>query len=543
MVSIPSPIRSLSLSPSSTITCTVGLASCKIFNVESRSPIHSVPLPPRTYCLTCAFVADGAGIVIGTKEGKVLVVDVASGEVCWVEEGAHEGAVWASAVSPEGDNQSVVTGGADKDVKFWVVEKRGEPTGREGGGESSSEDDDDDDDDSDSDSDGNSEGGNVGSNSKSNSKSKSALSLVHVRTLKLTDDILSLRFSNTLDSSKLLLFVSTLDSTVKAFFSDTLKFFLSLYGHSLPVLAVGSTSDDAKLITGSADKTIKVWGLDFGDCHRSLYGHSAAVTAIEPVDKSHNFFSASKDKTVRYWDADKFEQILLLNGHVGEVYGLALAKSGGFLLSGGMDRQVRVWERTRDMVFVEEEREKELEEKMNKADDAAYNSNGALGSRFVPGRLADGKEEGGEGGGDMVTKAESQLAVKKSVITVAAGDRIFEAIELADSETKEIVSTMKANVNRKSRGEKEIPIRKNLLLMGMEPARYLLWVLRSVNVGDLEQALMILPIIKVERLVFYLINLLRNNLGIELCCKIAIFMVKVHQKQVSGVGLGGGGNL
>ena len=134
MVSIPSPIRSLSLSPSSTITCTVGLASCKIFNVESRSPIHSVPLPPRTYCLTCAFVADGAGIVIGTKEGKVLVVDVASGEVCWVEEGAHEGAVWASAVSPEGDNQSVVTGGADKDVKFWVVEKRGEPTGREGGG-------------------------------------------------------------------------------------------------------------------------------------------------------------------------------------------------------------------------------------------------------------------------------------------------------------------------------------------------------------------------------------------------------------------------
>jgi U3 small nucleolar RNA-associated protein 12 len=33
-----------------------------------------------------------------------------------------------------------------------------------------------------------------------------------------------------------LIAVSLLDSTIKVFFVDTLKFFLSLYGHKLPAL-------------------------------------------------------------------------------------------------------------------------------------------------------------------------------------------------------------------------------------------------------------------------------------------------------------------
>lgn len=43
----------------------------------------------------------------------------------------------------------------------------------------------------------------------------------------MTDDILSVRYS---PNGKLLA-VALLDSTVKLFYQDTLKFFLSLYGH------------------------------------------------------------------------------------------------------------------------------------------------------------------------------------------------------------------------------------------------------------------------------------------------------------------------
>jgi WD40 repeat protein len=57
------------------------------------------------------------------------------------------------------------------------------------------------------------------------------LSLAHVRTLKMTDEVLSVKYS---PNGKLLA-VSLLDFTVKVFYQDSLKFFLSLYGHKVSV--------------------------------------------------------------------------------------------------------------------------------------------------------------------------------------------------------------------------------------------------------------------------------------------------------------------
>ena len=71
--------------------------------------------------------------------------------------------------------------------------------------------------------------------------------------------------------------VALLDSTVKVFHDDSLKFFLSLYGHKLPVMSMDISDDGALLATGSADKTVKIWGLDFGDCHRSLLAHDDSI--------------------------------------------------------------------------------------------------------------------------------------------------------------------------------------------------------------------------------------------------------------------------
>ena len=74
--------------------------------------------------------------------------------------------------------------------------------------------------------------------------------------------------------------VALLDSTVKVFHDDSLKFFLSLYGHKLPVMSMDISDDGALLATGSADKTLKIWGLDFGDCHRSLLAHDDSIMVI-----------------------------------------------------------------------------------------------------------------------------------------------------------------------------------------------------------------------------------------------------------------------
>ncbi len=68
----------------------------------------------------------------------------------------------------------------------------------------------------------------------------------------------------------------------QVFFLDTLKFFLSLYGHKLPVLSMDISSDGALLVSGSADKNIKIWGLDFGDCHKSLFAHQDSIMQARP---------------------------------------------------------------------------------------------------------------------------------------------------------------------------------------------------------------------------------------------------------------------
>lgn len=54
---------------------------------------------------------------------------------------------------------------------------------------------------------------------------------------------------------------------------DSLKFYLSLYGHKLPVMCIDISSDGTLIATGSQDKNIKIWGLDFGDCHKSIFAH------------------------------------------------------------------------------------------------------------------------------------------------------------------------------------------------------------------------------------------------------------------------------
>ncbi len=131
------------------------------------------------------------------------------------------------------------------------------------------------------------------------------LGSILTRHLVMSHDVLCLRYSPIKSEDRLLVAIGLLDNTVKLFYDDSLKFFLSLYGHKLPVLCLDISYDCSIIISGSADKTIKIWGLDFGDCHRSLIAHEDSVTSVRFQPNTHYFFSAGKDGTIKYWDADR----------------------------------------------------------------------------------------------------------------------------------------------------------------------------------------------------------------------------------------------
>jgi U3 small nucleolar RNA-associated protein 12 len=485
----PTGIRALALSSDDTICCSISKGALKVWNVANRSCIRSFPLlahdvkergsskqkaaPTSVYGLCCAFLPGNSHVIVGSREGRMQIIDYASGEVVFEDAEAHKGAIWAMDLRPDGE--ALVTGSADHSVKFWDLELD-EDTGKP--------------------------------------------CFAHTRTLNMNDDVVAVSYSYSMDPAKRLVTVSSLDCTIKVFFDDSLKFFLSLYGHKLPALALDCTDDDTILASAGADKSIKIWGLDFGDTHRTMYGHGDSVTDLKFVRRTHTFFTCSKDKTIRYWDADSFDQILLLTGHTAEVNSLALSKTGGFLMTGGMDRQIRVWERTKDMVFVDEEKDRELEQIFDKVD-------GAQGSQRAINLTgnADDDEVDGENNADQFPQSES--AVRKSVLSVAAGDRLVEALELADQERKD-------QLQKKKNSKKETEATgANPLLLGMDPPEYVLWLLRTIKPADLEQALLILPMSHMARLVHYMILLLRKGLGVELCSKVAVFLVRIHQNQVS----------
>ena len=96
----------------------------------------------------------------------------------------------------------------------------------------------------------------------------------------------------------------------QVFFADTLKFFLSLYGHKLPVTAMDVSSDTALIATGGADKNVKIWGLDFGDCHKSIFAHDEGITAVRFVPGTHLLFTAAKVRRERWKDSSSFMMAL-----------------------------------------------------------------------------------------------------------------------------------------------------------------------------------------------------------------------------------------
>jgi WD40 repeat protein len=62
-----------------------------------------------------------AQVVTGTKSGEMQIFDLSSSTLIETVK-AHTATLWSIHVRP--DQQALVTGGADKDVKFWNIEWR-----------------------------------------------------------------------------------------------------------------------------------------------------------------------------------------------------------------------------------------------------------------------------------------------------------------------------------------------------------------------------------------------------------------------------------
>ncbi|EEQ32939.1 beta transducin [Microsporum canis] len=454
-------VRSLALSSDDRMVSSASNGSLKIWNVRTESCLRTLDCG---YALCSAFLPGDKIVVVGNKNGEIEVFDIASSTLLDTIQ-AHDGPVWSLQAHPDG--KSMVTGSADKTAKFWnfqVVQEEILGTKR----------------------------------------TTPKLKLVHSRTLKVTDDILSLRFS----PDARLLAVSLLDNTVKVFFVDSLKLFLNLYGHKLPVLNMDISYDSKMIVTCSADKTVRLWGLDFGDCHKSFFAHQDSVMAVAfmPHNKEgdgHNFFSVGKDRLIKYWDGDKFEQILKLGGHHGEIWALAMSHCGEFIVTSSHDKSIRLWEQTDEQIFLEEEREKEME--------SLYEDNLL--------KTLDQDEDDEE-------KAEAVAAGKQTTETLTAGEKIIEALDLGMDD----LALLRDAEEKKLAPPTRHP--QYLVLGNISAERYLLNVIRKIPAASLQDALLVLPFSKLPALFTFVDIWAGKGWDIPLTCRVLFFILKTHHTQI-----------
>lgn len=453
-----SDVRALCFSSDNTAILSASGEMVKVWSRSSQQCLRSMDCE---YALCCTFLPGDRHCVVGTKTGKLQLFDIGARALAEDIE-AHGGPVWSVDRYP--DNKGIVSGSGDKTVKFWdldLVER----------------------------------------------DHAKVLTLVHTRTLEMSEDVLCVR----LTPNGKLLAVSLLDSTVKVFFVDTLKFFLSLYGHKFPVLCMDICYDSTLLATGSADRSVKIWGLDFGDCHRSILAHEDSVMCLQFLPRTHMFFTGGKDATVKQWDADNFQKVTTLEGHQAEVWALGISPDGRHVVTASHDRSLRLWLKTDEPLVLEEEREIERE--------AEFEADGGLEEAVIT-------REGG--------KDEVGLAAKKTAETVQIVERLLEAIDVYKEEKAKLAeyqALLKSGVK-----DTPVPPTPHPLLTVYEtscPERYMLESLRRIRYSELEETLLALPFGYVVELLKALSELLSRNWEVELCCRCLFFLLRVHSGQVA----------
>ena len=460
-------VRSLALSSDDRMLASVSNGALKIWNTRTCSCIRTLDCG---YALCSAFLPGEKLVIVGNRNGELEIFDITSSTLVDTVK-THEGPIWTLHVHPDG--KSIATGSADKSAKFFNFEV-------------------------------------VQEEIPGTKRMTPRFKLAHARTLKVSDDILSLRFSP--DSR--LVSLSLLDNTVKIFFVDSLKLFLNLYGHKLPVLNMDISYDSKLIVTCSADKNVRLWGLDFGDCHKAFFAHQDSVMQVAFVPHNqdghgHHFFSASKDSVIKYWDGDKFEQIQKLEGHHGEIWALAVSRTGDFVISASHDKSIRVWNQTDEQIFLEEEKEKELEE---------------LYEKTLTTSLEYDEQNGQE-------KNEAVAAGKQTVETLMDGEKITEALEVGIPDLEIMKEYHEAKASQPNIA---LPPRDPIYLAhnNISAEAHLLNVMQKIKAASLQDALLVLPFEKIPALFLFLRIWAKKQWNMPLTCRILFFMLKTYHKQI-----------
>jgi WD40 repeat protein len=133
------------------------------------------------------------------------------------------------------------------------------------------------------------------------------------------------------------------DTTVRVWDATTGEFVRPLLGHVSRVHGVTFSHSGRLLATAGNDGIIRVWETSDWTAVATLRGHASGVSAVAFGPDDRYVASAGHDRTVRVWDLTTEEEIAVFRGHADRIHALAFSPDGKRLASGGHDKSVKLW--------------------------------------------------------------------------------------------------------------------------------------------------------------------------------------------------------
>uniref|UniRef100_A0A914L8L2 Small-subunit processome Utp12 domain-containing protein n=1 Tax=Meloidogyne incognita TaxID=6306 RepID=A0A914L8L2_MELIC len=446
-------IRALAISSKSDIIVTGSNESAIVWDLQELVSLNKFVADGLQQISAALLFANDTQLILGTRTGSLFLFNLKACELIERSDSVHD-SITGLCAFPNKDG--FVSFGQDKKARFWCFERAKDSSDRD------------------------------------------YLSIRSKRVLELQDEPLCAAIS---PNGKFIAF-GLLDNTSRVFFMDSLKYFVSLYGHSLPIYCIDISHDNKLIITGSGDKSVRIWGLDFGDCHRSLFAHDGNVTCVQfcinMADDEKLFWSAGSDGKLKQWDAVTFNHIQTLNAHTDQIDAVAQNFDSKILISASRDKSIRVWELTDELIVLQEEeerkREEDYEKKMIEEED------------IVPGETKN---------------SESGLATLKSMETIKSTENIMEAIEIVRRERIE-----------HENDNEHIP---HILLRAYPNGSFHLFIgdtLEKIQRSSLEKCLLSLPFSYVPELLTELCKCINQFYKTELMERIIFYLLRIHHNQI-----------
>lgn len=289
-----SPVRAVAISPDGALVV-AGARDGRLLAWDTAS--HQPSETPFAYDggRVNSLVFDPAGdtLAAGADSGQLWVWDTATGEMRFEPVAAHDDSLWSVAFSPDG--QTLATGGADGSVRLWRADS-GEPISEPLTGH--------------------------------------------------TDAVLSVAFSP--DGG--LLASGSMDGTIRLWDVATgAPAGDALTGHDGWVYSVAFSPDGRLLASGGADTTVRTWTITPAIKPAAVFeGHDEAVRSVVFSPDGMLVVSGSDDGSLRVWDRMSGVAVgAPLHHHTDAVWSVAFSSDNRTVASSGADGRVILWDLNR----------------------------------------------------------------------------------------------------------------------------------------------------------------------------------------------------